>query len=61
MRQNTIVTKDPVQSNELTYVRCVAHIVNLIVQEGLKEVDETILKVLDVVRHGGVSLRDLTC
>lgn len=32
------------------YVKCTTHIVNLILQEGLKDIDNAILKVRDIVR-----------
>ena len=33
------------------HIRCVAHIINLVVQHGLKELDESIARVRDAVRY----------
>jgi hypothetical protein len=37
--------------NQFMHVRCCAHILNLIVSEGLKEVDESIMKVRSAVKY----------
>jgi hypothetical protein len=37
--------------NQFMHVRCCAHILNLIVSKGLKEVDESIVKVRSVVKY----------
>ncbi|XP_059639299.1 zinc finger BED domain-containing protein RICESLEEPER 2-like [Cornus florida] len=36
---------------EFFHIRCCAHILNLIVQEGLKEVDESIIKIRESVKY----------
>ncbi|KAJ9535682.1 hypothetical protein OSB04_un001165 [Centaurea solstitialis] len=36
---------------ELFHVRCCAHILNLIVQDGLKEIDEAVIKIRDSVKY----------
>lgn len=43
-RQNT-VTKDPILKTFYMHVQCVVYIVNLIVKDGLKEVDQSIFKI----------------
>ena len=48
------VTKDwngTVLGNEFMYTRCCAYILNLIVGEGLKEIDASVAKVREVVRY----------
>jgi hypothetical protein len=42
---------DAILENQFMDVRCCAHILNLIVSEGLKEVDESIMKVRSVVKY----------
>lgn len=42
---------DLVCNGDYFHVRCCAHILNLIVQEGLKEIDEAILKVRESVKY----------
>lgn len=42
---------DLVANGDYFHVRCCAHILNLIVQEGLKEIDEAILKVRESVKY----------
>ena len=52
-------TKDRVDSLlgcELLHMRCCAHILNLIVQDGLKDLNESIVKVRNVVRYVKSSL-----
>ncbi|KAK9664897.1 hypothetical protein RND81_14G075600 [Saponaria officinalis] len=45
-------------NGEYFHVRCCAHILNLIVQEGLKELDEAVLKVRESVKYNkGSQLR----
>ena len=48
------VTKDwngTVLGNELMHMRCCAHILNLIVGEGLKEIDASVARVREAVRY----------
>ena len=48
------VTKDwngTILENEFMHMRCCAYILNLIVREGLKEIDASIAKVLEAMRY----------
>ena len=36
---------------EFLHIRCCAHILNLIVQDGLKEIDEVVLKICESIRY----------
>ena len=40
-----------VLGNEHLHVRCCAHILNLVVQDGLKELDESVVKIRNAVRY----------
>jgi len=40
-----------IMSGHYLHIRCVAHIINLVVQHGLKELDESIARVRDAVRY----------
>jgi hypothetical protein len=51
--------KSAIVENEFMHVRCCAHILNLIVTEGLKELDESILKVKNAVKYVKSNLRSL--
>ncbi|KAG2685647.1 hypothetical protein I3760_10G134900 [Carya illinoinensis] len=50
-KRNTRVRADVIQDHEFIHIRCCAHIINLIVTEGLKEVDDSITKVRNIVRY----------
>ncbi|KAG2725612.1 hypothetical protein I3760_01G073900 [Carya illinoinensis] len=54
-KRNTTVKEDIVHGHEFIHVRCCAHIINLIVSEGLKVVDDSITKVRNIVRYVRVS------
>ena len=48
------VTKDwngTVLENKFMHMRCCAHILNLIVGEGLKEIDASVIRVREAVRY----------
>ena len=45
------IKKALVCSGEFFYLRCCAHILNLIVQDGLKEIDGALQKVRDCVKY----------
>ncbi|KAK2662687.1 hypothetical protein Ddye_001261 [Dipteronia dyeriana] len=40
-----------VSDGDFLHIRCCAHIVNLIVQDGLKEIDDVVLKIRDCIRY----------
>ena len=40
-----------VLNNEFLHVRCSAHILNLVVQDGLKEYNEYVIKIRNTVRY----------
>ncbi|XP_041020408.1 zinc finger BED domain-containing protein RICESLEEPER 3-like [Juglans microcarpa x Juglans regia] len=50
-KRNCIVKEDTILDNVFIHVRCYAHIINLIVNEGLKEVGESIIKVRKIVKY----------
>ncbi|XP_042983370.1 zinc finger BED domain-containing protein RICESLEEPER 2-like [Carya illinoinensis] len=50
-KRNTTVKEDIIRGHEFIHVRCCAHIINLIVSEGLKEVDDSITKVRNIMRY----------
>ena len=48
------MTKDwngSILGNEYMHMRCYAHILNLIVREGLKEIDASVAKVREAMRY----------
>ncbi|XP_042984743.1 zinc finger BED domain-containing protein RICESLEEPER 3-like [Carya illinoinensis] len=50
-KRNTSMKADVIRNHEFIHVRCCAHILNLIVSEGLKEVDDSIIRVRNIVRY----------
>ncbi|KAG2709415.1 hypothetical protein I3760_05G238000 [Carya illinoinensis] len=50
-KRNTSMKADVIRNHEFIHVRCCAHILNLIVSEGLKEVDDSITRVRNIVRY----------
>ncbi|KAG2710559.1 hypothetical protein I3760_04G033100 [Carya illinoinensis] len=50
-KQNTRVKDDVIRNHEFIHIQCFAHIINLIVAEGLKEVDDSITKVRNIVQY----------
>ncbi|KAK2655909.1 hypothetical protein Ddye_008961 [Dipteronia dyeriana] len=40
-----------ISDGDFLHIRCCAHIVNLIVQDGLKEIDDVVLKIRDCIRY----------
>lgn len=51
LKRNIIVKEDIICGNKFIHVRCCVHIINLIVAEGLKEVDESLFKIYILVRY----------
>ncbi|KAG6641860.1 hypothetical protein CIPAW_09G102700 [Carya illinoinensis] len=51
LKKKTKYRKDTILEHEFLHVRCCAHILNLIVREGLREFDESIAKVRGVVKY----------
>ncbi|KAG6631959.1 hypothetical protein CIPAW_13G125100 [Carya illinoinensis] len=51
LKKKTKYRRDTVLEHEFLHVRCCAHILNLIVREGLKEYEESIAKVRGVVKY----------
>ncbi|KAF7112610.1 hypothetical protein RHSIM_RhsimUnG0212000 [Rhododendron simsii] len=51
LKRKTMDWKRTVLEHEYIHMRCCAHILNLIVVEGLKDTSESILRVRDVVRY----------
>ncbi|XP_041017922.1 zinc finger BED domain-containing protein RICESLEEPER 2-like [Juglans microcarpa x Juglans regia] len=51
LKKKTKYRKDTVLEHELLHVRCCANILNLIVREGLREFDESIVNVRCVVKY----------
>ena len=50
--KNRLSLKDALLSHgTFFHVRCCAHILNLIVQEGLKEIDESVIKIQECVKY----------
>lgn len=59
LRKNTTVIDDTIRDNEFMHIQYATHIFNLIVAERLKEVDESILKVWNLVKYVKTSPRGL--
>jgi hypothetical protein len=51
LRKRTAHRTGAILENQFMHVRCCAHILNLIVSDGLKEVDESIVKVRSAVKY----------
>ena len=51
LKRRTKDGKSTILENEFMHVRCCAHILNLIVMEGLKEVNTSILKVQNAIKY----------
>jgi hypothetical protein len=51
LRKRSAHKPSAILENRFMHVRCCAHILNLIVTEGLKEVDESIMRVISAVKY----------
>jgi hypothetical protein len=51
LRKRTAHKAGPILENRFMHVRCCAHILNLIVSEGLKDVNDSIVKVRSAVKY----------
>jgi hypothetical protein len=51
LKRRTLSWKETICGHEFIHMRCCAHILNLIVHEGLKDVDELIIKVRNLVKY----------
>jgi hypothetical protein len=51
LRKRSAHKPSAILENRFMHVRCCAHILNLIVTEGLKEVDESIMRVRSAVKY----------
>lgn len=57
-KRNTIVNFDTIFGENI-HIRCYAHIINLIVAKGLKEIDDSIIKICDPMRYMKAPLKDV--
>ena len=51
LREQLVVKGVLVHNGDLFHMRCCAHILNLVVQEGLKQIDNSIIKIRDSVKY----------
>jgi len=51
LREQLVVKGVLVHNGDLFHMRCCAHILNLVVQEGLKQIDDSIVKIRDSVKY----------
>lgn len=59
LKQNTTITDDIVRGNKFINIWCAPYNLNLIMVEGLKEVDKLVLKVQNLVKYVKVAFRGL--
>jgi hypothetical protein len=50
-KKKTTSNKEVICHHEFIHVRCSAHILNIIVHEGLKDVDDSIIKIREIVKY----------
>jgi len=46
-----------IMNGQYLHMRCVAHIINLVVQNGLKDLNESVTRVRDAVRYVRIGIR----
>ncbi|XP_035549768.1 zinc finger BED domain-containing protein RICESLEEPER 2-like [Juglans regia] len=51
LRTREIGSEDCVAAHEFIHMRCTAHILNLVVSEGLKDVDDSIIRVRNLIKY----------
>ncbi|KAL4315694.1 hypothetical protein AHAS_Ahas15G0210700 [Arachis hypogaea] len=51
LKKRLISWKSSVLNGEYLHMRCCAHILNLIVKDGLKDIDDSIAKIRDAVKY----------
>ncbi|XP_024021323.1 zinc finger BED domain-containing protein RICESLEEPER 2-like [Morus notabilis] len=51
LREQLVAKRVLVHNGDLFHMRCCAHILNLVVQEGLKQIDDSIVKIRDSVKY----------
>ncbi|XP_024020634.1 zinc finger BED domain-containing protein RICESLEEPER 2-like [Morus notabilis] len=51
LREQLVAKGVLVHNGDLFHMRCCAHILNLVVQEGLKQIDDSIVKIRDSVKY----------
>ncbi|XP_024029605.1 zinc finger BED domain-containing protein RICESLEEPER 2-like [Morus notabilis] len=51
LREQLVVKRILVHNGDLFHMRCCAHILNLVVQDGLKQIDDSIVKIRDSVKY----------
>jgi len=50
-KKRTVTNNEVICRHEFIHVRCCAHIINLIVHEGLKDVDDSIVRIQNIVKY----------
>jgi hypothetical protein len=51
LKERTLANNEVIYRHKFIHVRCCTHIINLIVHEGLKDVDDSIIRIQNVVKY----------